>query len=80
MTVQDLLLVYAAYVIAVASPGPSNMAIMNAAMRRVKICGPQETPILNCRVNTKFAFIELVNAEMANKALNLNDGVFCFRE
>ncbi|MCJ8518284.1 threonine/homoserine/homoserine lactone efflux protein [Pseudorhizobium tarimense] len=33
MTVSDLMMVYAAYVIAVASPGPSNMAIMNASMR-----------------------------------------------
>lgn len=39
MTVQDLLLVYAAYVIAVASPGPSNMAIMNAAMRHGRRSG-----------------------------------------
>ena len=33
MPLHDLLLVYTAYVIAVVSPGPSNMAIMNAAMR-----------------------------------------------
>lgn len=33
MSLHDLLIVYTAYVIAVASPGPSNMAIMNAAMR-----------------------------------------------
>ena len=45
---------------------------LNGAMRRVKLCGPQETPIVNCRVNTKFAFIELTNPEMANMALNLN--------
>ena len=48
------------------------LQFLNGAMRRVKICGPHETPILNCRVNTKFAFVELVNSEMANKALNLN--------
>ncbi|MGA0530816.1 LysE family translocator [Hansschlegelia sp. KR7-227] len=30
---QDLLIVYAAYVVAAGSPGPSNLAIMNAAMR-----------------------------------------------
>jgi len=56
-------------------PGTSEMLLLqflNGALRRVKICGPQETPILNCRVNTKFAFVELVNSEMANKALNLN--------
>lgn len=56
-------------------PGTSEMLLLqflNGALRRVKICGPKETPILNCRVNTKFAFVELVNSEMANKALNLN--------
>lgn len=56
-------------------PGTSEMLLLqflNGAMRRVNLCGPHETPILNCRVNTKFAFIELLNAEMANRALNLN--------
>lgn len=56
-------------------PGTSEMLIlqfMNGAMRRVNLCGPHETPILNCRVNTKFAFIELVNADVANRALSLN--------
>jgi len=56
-------------------PGTSEMLLMqfmNGAMRRVGLVGPQETPILNCRVNQKFAFIELVNNEAANKALNLN--------
>lgn len=48
------------------------MQFMNAAMRRVKLCEAHETPILNCRVNTKFAFIELTNSDMANRALNLN--------
>ena len=56
-------------------PGTSEMLLqqfLNGAMRRVGLCGPHESPILNCRVNTKFAFVELVNAEMANKTLNLN--------
>jgi hypothetical protein len=56
-------------------PGTSEMLILqflNGAMRRVNLCGPHETPILNCRVNTKFAFIELVNADVANRALSLN--------
>lgn len=56
-------------------PGTSEMLLMqflNGAMRRVKLCEAQETPILNCRVNTKFAFIELVDSAMANKALNMN--------
>ena len=39
MTVHDLLLIYAAYVVAVASPGPSNMAIMNSAMRHGRRSG-----------------------------------------
>lgn len=34
MDMQDLLVVYIAYVIAAGSPGPSNMAIMNVAMSR----------------------------------------------
>jgi hypothetical protein len=56
-------------------PGTSEMLLLqflNGAMRRVNLCGPHEMPILNCRVNTKFAFIELLNSEMANRALNLN--------
>ncbi|KAG7359653.1 RNA recognition motif containing protein [Nitzschia inconspicua] len=56
-------------------PGTSEMLLLqflNGAMRRVNLCGPHETPILNCRVNTKFAFIELSSSEMANNALNLN--------
>lgn len=56
-------------------PGTSEMLLLhflNGAMRRVNICGPHETPILNCRVNSKFAFIELVSADMANRALNIN--------
>lgn len=39
MNAHDLLLVYTAYVIAVAGPGPSNMAIMNAAMRHGRRSG-----------------------------------------
>ncbi|CAB9516091.1 U2AF 65 kDa subunit [Seminavis robusta] len=56
-------------------PGTSELLLLhflNAAMRRVNLCQPNETPILNCRVNTKFAFIELVHAEVANRALSLN--------
>ena len=53
-------------------PGTSELLLLhflNGAMRRVKLCQPHETPILNCRVNTKFAFVELVHADMANRAL-----------
>jgi RNA recognition motif. (a.k.a. RRM, RBD, or RNP domain) len=48
------------------------LQFLNGAMRRVHLCGPRDTPVLNCRVNSKFAFIELVSPEMANHALNLN--------
>jgi RNA recognition motif-containing protein len=48
------------------------LQFLNGAMRRVNLCGPHETPILNCRVNTKFAFVELTSADVANRALNLN--------
>lgn len=48
------------------------LQFLNGAMRRVNLCGTHETPILNCRVNTKFAFVELSSSEMANRALNLN--------
>merc|ERR1712238_86382 len=56
-------------------PGTSEMLLLqflNGAMRRTQLCETQETPIVNCRVNSKFAFIELVNPEIANKALSLN--------
>lgn len=56
-------------------PGTSELLLMqfvNSAMRRVGLCQPHETPILNSRVNQKFAFIECVSTEMANKALSVN--------
>lgn len=56
-------------------PGTSEMLLLqflNAALRRVGMAGPLETPILNCRVNSKFAFIELTSADMANKVLSVN--------
>ncbi|KAL7576876.1 hypothetical protein ACA910_006642 [Epithemia clementina (nom. ined.)] len=56
-------------------PGTSELLLthfLNAAMRRVGLCQPHETPILNCRLNPKFAFVELVSAEMANQAMNMN--------
>jgi RNA recognition motif. (a.k.a. RRM, RBD, or RNP domain) len=45
---------------------------VNAAMRRAGLCEPHESPVLNARVNSKFAFVELNSTEMANKCLNLN--------
>jgi RNA recognition motif-containing protein len=56
-------------------PGTSEILILhfvNAAMRRVGLCLLHETPVLNSRVNNKFAFIELSTADMASRALNLN--------
>lgn len=56
-------------------PGTSELLILhfvNAAMRRIGLCLPYETPVLNSRVNNKFAFIELSSADMASRALNLN--------
>ena len=49
---------------------------LNAAMRRVNLCDANDTPILNCRVSSKFAFIELSSADMANRALSLNGILF----
>ena len=45
---------------------------VNAALRRSGLCGPYESPVVNARVNSKFAFVELNSIEMANKCLNLN--------
>lgn len=56
-------------------PGTSELLLLhfvNSAMRRVGLCQPHETPVMNSRVNSKFAFIELVSAEMANRAMSLN--------
>ena len=56
-------------------PGTSELLIQhffNAAMRRVGLCQPHESPVLNARVNNKFAFVELVSAQAANQCLNLN--------
>ncbi|KAL7532949.1 hypothetical protein ACHAXR_004945 [Thalassiosira sp. AJA248-18] len=48
------------------------MQFLNGAMRRVNLCPPDGTPILNCRTNSKFAFVECASVDMANKTLNLN--------
>ncbi|GKY92350.1 hypothetical protein MPSEU_000205900 [Mayamaea pseudoterrestris] len=56
-------------------PGTSELLLLHflsAAMRRVGLCQPHEAPINEARVNSKFAFIELATAELANKALQLN--------
>lgn len=56
-------------------PGTSEallMQFLNGAMRRVGLCAPDATPILNCRTNAKFAFVELASVDDANRALNIN--------
>lgn len=50
---------------------------LNGAMRQANLCPRNETPCLSCQVNSgNFAFVELVNAELANKCLNLNGILF----
>jgi len=56
-------------------PGTSEMLLLqflNGAMRRVKLCPEDASPILQCRVNAKFAFVECQNQQDANLVLNLN--------
>jgi hypothetical protein len=56
-------------------PGTSEALLrefLNGAMRRVRLCDPNHTPIVTCRVNSKFAFIECTSVDDTNKALNLN--------
>jgi splicing factor U2AF subunit len=56
-------------------PGTSEILLqhfVNAAMRRVGLCQPHESPVLSARVNQKFAFVELDSIENANKCMNLN--------
>lgn len=45
---------------------------LNGAMRRTNLCGPTDTPVIQCRVSAKFAFIELSSVDVTNIALNLN--------
>jgi len=55
-------------------PGTSEVLLLqflNGAMQRTNLVSKDYLPILQCRVNTKFAFIECATNEDANKALNL---------
>jgi hypothetical protein len=47
------------------------MQFLNGAMRRVNLCPPDGSPILACRLNQKFAFVECASVQDANNALNL---------
>mmetsp|Transcript_3490 Transcript_3490/g.6089 ORF Transcript_3490/g.6089 Transcript_3490/m.6089 type:complete len:685 (-) Transcript_3490:260-2314(-) len=50
---------------------------MNGAMRHGNLCARHETPCLSCQINSgNFAFVEMLNAELANKCLNLNGILF----
>lgn len=56
-------------------PGTSEQLLIqffNGAMQRIKLCTTDYNPIVNCRVNEKFAFVECATVDDANKALNLN--------
>jgi splicing factor U2AF subunit len=56
-------------------PGTSEMLLLqffNAAMRRVKLCPPTASPIVQCRVSAKFAFVECATIQDANNCLNLS--------
>jgi len=56
-------------------PGTSEallLQFLNGAMKRVGICRQDETPLIQCRVNSKFAFVECVSIDDANRALSLN--------
>jgi hypothetical protein len=61
-------------------PGTSELLLLHflsAAMRRVNLCEAHETPVLGVRVSSKFAFVEMATAELANKLLNLNGIPVC---
>jgi RNA recognition motif-containing protein len=45
---------------------------LNAAMKQVGLITGPEDPIVTCRMNAKFSFIELRTPEDAKNALNLN--------
>ena len=56
-------------------PGTSDtllITFLTGAMKRTNLCGPADTPIVTCRVNQKFAFIECSTMDIAKAALNLN--------
>lgn len=53
------------------------LAFLNGAMRHANLCPRHETPCLSCQINAgNFAFVEMLNADYANKCLNLNGILF----
>lgn len=56
-------------------PGTADVLLiqfLSGAMRRTGLCAPDAKPIIQCRVNQKFAFVECASVHDANQALNLN--------
>ena len=50
---------------------------LNGAMRLSNLCPRHETPCLSAQINSgNFAFVEMLNADYANKCLNLNGILF----
>lgn len=53
------------------------LSFLNGAMRLANLCAKNDAPCLSCQVNSgNFAFVEMVDGEMANKCLNLNGILF----
>lgn len=50
---------------------------LNGAMRQSKLCARHETPCLSAQINSgNFAFVEMINAEYADKCLKINGVLF----
>jgi len=50
---------------------------LNGAMRLANLCTKNDSPCLSCQVNAaNFAFVEMIDGDMANKCLNLNGILF----
>jgi hypothetical protein len=49
---------------------------LNGALRQIGMATTAEDPIVSCRMNAKFSFIELRTGEDSANALNLNGIVF----
>jgi RNA recognition motif-containing protein len=53
------------------------LTFLNGAMRHANLCPRHETPCMSCQINAgNFAFVEMLNADYANKCLNLNGVLF----
>jgi hypothetical protein len=53
------------------------LSFLNGAMRHANLVPRHETPCLSCQINSgNFAFVEMLNGDVANKCLNLNGILF----